>query len=112
MIQTSHEDDPGIPTLTRRAGAGGYAEDPQGPSAQPPWQQRRRPPESADARGATGFAEDPLLSNAVLQTLLVAEMERTVNRAIDEAMDGVRLRLEQEIPAIVERTLRRVRGHE
>jgi len=97
MTQTSYDDDPGIPTLTRRAGAGGVAEDPQGPSAKPSWQ--------------VGAA-DPQLSSTVLQTLLVAEVERAVNRAIDEAMDGVRLRLEQEIPAIVERTLRRVRGHE
>jgi len=89
------ENDPEIPTLTRRVGGTG--------------------PTSALQPGPLpGVAASPVpvpLSGPVLQTLLQVEIERTVNRAIDEAMSSVRLRLEQEIPAIVERTLRRVGGH-
>jgi len=93
MTQTPDAYDPAIPTLTRRVGGTSMAL-PQPPPGPP----------------SAGAAPVPALSSAVLQTLLQAEIERAVNRAIDEAADSVRLRLEQEIPAIVERTLRRIGG--
>jgi len=92
VTQIPDENDPAIPTLTRRVGSA-CATPLQ--SAQPP---------------ATETAPVPALSCALLQTLLQAEIERAVNRAIGEAANSVRLHLEQEIPAIVERTLRRVNG--
>jgi len=91
MTQTPDTDDPAIPTLTRRVSR--ISITPSQPPLAPP---------------SVGAAPVPALSSTLLQTLLQVEIERAVNRAIDEAANSVRLRLEQEIPAIVERTLRRI----
>ncbi len=91
------ESDPGIPTLTHRA------------------DNLNEPPVLTDvvapAAGATvpapaavGLPPDP-----VLRAALQAELEHTVQQALDQAMAHVRQTLEAELPALVDRVVSRLR---
>ncbi|CAM3503216.1 DUF2486 domain-containing protein [Bordetella sputigena] len=80
--------DPAIPTLTQKIDA------------------MNEPPVLTDvvARPAAALPPDPLLRAA-----LQAELEHTVQQALDQAMAHVRQSLEAELPDLVDRVVRRLR---
>jgi hypothetical protein len=82
------ESDPGIPTLTQKI------------------EPINEPPVLTDvvARATAALPPDP-----VLRAALQAELEHTVQQALDQAMAHVRQTLEAELPALVERVVTRLR---
>lgn len=82
-----HASDPGIPTLTRKD------------------EEYNDPPLLTDVvpRGGA-LPPDP-----VLRAALQAELEHTVQQALDQAMAHVRENLEAELPLLVDRVMRRLR---
>ena len=80
--------DPAIPTLTQKVDS------------------INDPPILTDVVARPGMAPPP---DPVLRAALQAELEHTVQRALDEAMDHVRQSLEAELPDLVDRVVRRLR---
>jgi hypothetical protein len=95
------ESDPGIPTLTHRAdnlNEPPVLTDVVAPAAGQP------PAGTTVSAPAVGLPPDP-----VLRAALQAELEHTVQQALDQAMAHVRQTLEAELPALVDRVVTRLR---
>ena len=115
--------DPGIPTLTQRAeptlapdagapGAGAA----RGSDLPVLTQVADLPGSAAQAGAAGGDSPQAAWSTAagaagdtVLRAALQAELEQTLQRALDDATAGLRARLEAELPALIDRAVRGVR---
>jgi hypothetical protein len=82
------ESDPGIPTLTQKI------------------EPINEPPVLTDVVARATAALPP---DSVLRAALQAELEHTVQQALDQAMAHVRQTLEAELPAVVERVVTRLR---
>jgi hypothetical protein len=89
------ESDPGIPTLTHKI------------------DNLNEPPVLTDvvapAMGSLPPATAGLPPDPVLRAALQAELEHTVQQALDQAMAHVRQTLEAELPALVDRVVTRLR---
>ncbi|KAB1449523.1 hypothetical protein [Bordetella bronchiseptica] len=103
-----HYSDSSIPTLTDRVEPG--LGSPQAPAAIPRLSEQASAPPVSHESGAASAPDTPFQpGDAVLRAVLQAELEETLTAAIDEAVAGIRARLDAELPAILVRVMRNVR---
>jgi hypothetical protein len=94
------ESDPGIPTLTHRV---------DNLNEPPVLTDVVAPAAGTMAAGTPAPATVGLPPDPVLRAALQAELEHTVQQALDQAMAHVRQTLEAELPALVDRVVTRLR---
>lgn len=103
-----HYSDSSIPTLTDRVEPG--LDSPRAPAATPRLQEQAPAAPAPYESGPASAPDTPFQpGDAVLRAVLQAELEETLTAAIDEAMAGIRARLDAELPDILARVMRNVR---
>lgn len=129
-----HPSDPGIPTLTQRAEPTlapatpapprqtrperddlpvlTEVADPDAPVLAPGTANAHAPQAAGGAhspQAAFSTASQSDANTAVLRAALQAELEQTLQRALDDATAQLRARLEAELPALIDRAVKSVR---